>query len=65
VGQSNTVSAAEVAVRLRVAPATVAGWRKQGIGPAYEVIGGRYRYLVADIERYIAESRVEPGKQSA
>ena len=42
----------EVAERLGVAPATLAGWAVQGIGPKHVVIGKFARYHIDDLEQW-------------
>lgn len=46
------------ALVLNVQPKTLTRWRWGGKGPPYCKIGGAVRYCVADLETYIAKSRV-------
>ncbi len=50
---------AEVADRLGVAVATLAGWAVQGIGPKHVVIGKFARYHIEDLEQW--EKRLRHG----
>ncbi|MFJ4672994.1 helix-turn-helix transcriptional regulator [Kitasatospora purpeofusca] len=48
---------------VRVTPKTLANWRSRGIGPAYTKLsegrGGRVRYRLGDLHRYLADRRVD------
>jgi len=44
----------EAAALLRLAPATLRGWRCAGRGPGFVKIGGRVCYRRADLEAFIA-----------
>lgn len=48
---------AEAAERLRLAKQTLARWRTEGHGPPFLRVGGRIAYLVADLDRWLAERR--------
>jgi hypothetical protein len=39
---------------------TLQDWRTKGIGPAYSKLGRRVCYAIADLDAFIAQSRVEP-----
>lgn len=43
-----------------VAVRTLQDWRIRGIGPAYAKLGRRVCYAVADLDAFVANSRVEP-----
>lgn len=45
---------------LGLAVATLNQWRSQGRGPRYSKAGRSVRYAVADLDRWMAEQRVEP-----
>lgn len=47
----------EVAAILRVSVSTLKRWRRQGNGPAFEVIGNSVRYDETVIAAYRAERR--------
>lgn len=47
-----------------VSPRTLQGWRNRCVGPAYSKICGRIAYDVADLDAFLASTRVEP-KQAA
>jgi hypothetical protein len=49
----------EAAERLSLSVATLRAWRLVGRGPRYVKFGRAVRYLVTDLEAFIAESRVE------
>lgn len=53
------LTAAEASPIVGVAPKTLANWRALGRGPAYTKLsegrGGRVRYRVADLQRFLAE----------
>lgn len=38
---------------------TLAVWRHKGTGPAYHRLGKHVRYSAADVDAYLAASRVE------
>jgi hypothetical protein len=42
----------DLAQRWLLSPRTLEKWRQLRIGPAYVKIGGRVRYLLADIESF-------------
>lgn len=52
--------ASDPEMRRLAAPSTLAHWRLRGEGPAYTKLAGRVKYAGADLNRYIAEQRVEP-----
>lgn len=43
---------------LNLKPKTLTRWRWEGKGPAHCKIGGAVRYRVADLELFIANSRI-------
>jgi excisionase family DNA binding protein len=45
---------AEVAEMLRVHPATLAQWRKNGEGPAFVRVGGEFRYSDEAVLAYVS-----------
>lgn len=49
----------EVAVRWRMSPRSLEGWRDKGIGPTYHVIGSSVRYHIEDVLEF--ESRTKLG----
>jgi predicted DNA-binding transcriptional regulator AlpA len=51
---SPLLTEAEAAAMLRLAPATLRGWRCAGRGPGFVKIGGRVCYRRSDIEAFIA-----------
>lgn len=48
----------EAADQLRVSQDTMRRWRREGGGPEYLKIGGRYYYEQADLDAYIKASKV-------
>lgn len=48
----------EAAEILRIAPRTLETWRRRGDGPSFVRIPSGVRYQRADLEAYLAESRV-------
>lgn len=48
---------------VRLSPKTLANWRALGIGPAYTKLsegnGGRVRYRLADLQRFLAKRHIE------
>lgn len=44
---------------------TLQDWRVQGVGPAYSKLGKRVAYDVADLEAFVAKSRVTPKAPAA
>lgn len=48
---------------LIIRPNTLASWRATGTGPAYYRLKGKIRYKLADIQKFLDESRVEPGRK--
>lgn len=55
-----TCSPKEAAEFLCVKEVTLCNWRYLGKGPKYAKIGGKIRYFMADLKRYMAEATVEP-----
>lgn len=49
------VSSSKAAIRLDVPPTTLADWRKRKIGPHCFKLGGRWVYLLADLDKYVEE----------
>lgn len=43
----------DVAESCGVTVATVGRWRQEGTGPSFTKIGGRYRYVAADVRAFI------------
>lgn len=54
--RTKTVSPAEAARRIGVAPRTLANWRWEGRGPKYTKAGRLVRYRLLDVERFQAEN---------
>lgn len=54
------LTAAEVSERWRgvIKPRTLAQWRYEGRGPAYQKLGGRVMYSIGDIEAYEREHHI-------
>lgn len=52
---------AEVAAWLRRPPRTLTQWRYRGVGPAYVKVGGAVLYDRSDVEKWLAEQRVDFG----
>jgi predicted DNA-binding transcriptional regulator AlpA len=50
----------EAATYLGLSVATLHAYRQQQRGPAYLRLGRTIRYLRADLDRYMAASRVDP-----
>lgn len=53
------VSVSEVAKAFRVTPQTVRAWIHDGLLPAYK-FGDTYRIASADLEGFVARSKVSP-----
>ncbi|MFF2955669.1 helix-turn-helix domain-containing protein [Kitasatospora sp. NPDC057965] len=53
-------TAGEAAAILKVSPATLRRWRREGRGPAYVRVGGRIGYRHQDLAGYLAASLVVP-----
>jgi predicted DNA-binding transcriptional regulator AlpA len=51
---------AEAAKKIDAEPQTLRKWRARRKGPPYLKLGGKVRYSLADIEKFIQESRVVP-----
>lgn len=51
--QLRTMSAAEAANAIGLAPSTLAKLRLSGLGPVYLKLGRRVRYRATDIEAYL------------
>ena len=49
----------QLAVRLHVAPGTIANWAARGEGPDSRMIGGRILYRLDDVEAWEAEQWAE------
>ncbi len=49
---------------LGLAPQTLRNLRHYGRGPAYCKLGSRVVYKISDLERYLAERRIDPGGQT-
>lgn len=45
----------QLAVRLHVAPGTIANWAARGEGPDSRMLGGRILYRLSDVEAWEAE----------
>ena len=50
---------ADAAAYLGLSPSTLGNWASAGIGPSYSRLGGATVYAVADLDAYVAASRVE------
>lgn len=50
---ANTLSGRQVAEFLGVSHEAVRAWRMRGRGPAYEKVGGTYRYKLADVQSWL------------
>jgi hypothetical protein len=53
----------EAAARLLMRPETLTKWRYRCRGPRFCKYGGKIRYRLSDIERFIASGVVDPAKQ--
>lgn len=53
----------EAAALLTVKPATLAGWRCEGKGPAFCKMEGAIRYLRTDLTAWIENSRISTKSQ--
>ncbi|WP_188302211.1 helix-turn-helix domain-containing protein [Streptomyces sp. CBMA123] len=53
-------TADEAAAILKVSPATLRRWRREGTGPAYVRVGGRIGYRHQDLADYLASCLVLP-----
>jgi len=51
---------AGAALYLGVSPRTVRRWRKQEIGPAFHMVGGRAWYSIEDLDSYLEIARRDP-----
>lgn len=62
-------TAEETAQHLKVKTDTLARWRWAGTGPAWHRIGGAkkgaVRYSLADLEAFIADSRIDRAGETA
>ena len=56
---------AEVAEKLRIHPATLAQWRKNGEGPAFTRVGGEFRYTDEAIAAYVSARWETPPRMMA
>ncbi len=45
---------------LGLAPQSLRNMRHYGKGPAYHKLGSRVVYKISDLERYLAERRIDP-----
>ena len=67
--RANTVTPEDAARRLGVRPSTLANWRWRGEGPSYVKIGGRVRYRLRDLARYldgqVRTSTSDPGSHAS
>jgi hypothetical protein len=45
---------------LGLARQSMANMRHKGVGPAYHKLGSRIVYKIADLEKYMAERRIDP-----
>lgn len=67
--RANTVTPDDAARRLGVRPSTLANWRWRGEGPSYVKIGGRVRYRLRDLARYldgqVRTSTSDPGSDAS
>lgn len=52
----------EVATRFKLSENTLAGWRMKSRGPKYLKLEGKILYKLEDVEKYEADSLVQPGK---
>lgn len=60
------ITTKEVAARLRVAVSTLKRWRRNQMGPRWCRVGGRMvRYLVTDLEEWVARQQVQGELNSA
>jgi len=53
------ISSRQAAHILRVNESTLVRWRREGHGPGYWRIGGKYRYSRAEVLAYIDQARVD------
>lgn len=53
----------EFAALVRRSPRTVARWRSEGTGPAFEMIRGRPRYRRTTVDQWIADQNPEQGRR--
>jgi DNA-binding transcriptional MerR regulator len=49
----------EVAKILRVNPSTISVWRREGVGPPWVKVGGRFRYPEAKLLSWIEQEQGE------
>jgi hypothetical protein len=54
---------AEAAKMLIAEPGTLRKWRARKRGPIYTKLSGKVRYALADIEKFVRESRVIPSER--
>ena len=52
---TDTLAPLETAAKVGVTSATLANWRWAGRGPRYVKVGGRVRYRLVDLARYLDE----------
>lgn len=55
------MDSAELGTLLGVHVATLARWRMANKGPAWYEVGGQFRYLREDVDRWLASQRREGG----
>jgi excisionase family DNA binding protein len=58
--RSIALTETEAAQRLALSVATLRAWRSQRRGPRFVRFGRAVRYLAEDIDRFMADSLVEP-----
>jgi hypothetical protein len=53
---------AQAAKMLIAKPGTLRKWRARSRGPVYTKLSGKVRYALADLEKFVLDSRVIPGE---
>lgn len=55
---SPLLNEAKAAEYLGVSPKTLSGWRWAGKGPVYRKLESAVRYVIADLDEFLAKGRV-------
>ena len=63
--QQRRLFVVDTADYLGVSVATLDRWRRKSRGPAYVRVGGSIRYILADLDSWLASMRVEPKTEQA
>jgi hypothetical protein len=63
--QKNVLNDVEAARYLGLAPQSLRNLRHYGRGPAYHKLGSRVVYKLSDLDKYLAERRIDPERRGA